>query len=186
MLVCKHCDLDLSKFYRHHRNLCCTSNSSLDLTSVSYLLTNLPDLQKHVIFAWNSRAFSVLSPDFPARIAKSQNFTYAISLFLRFNKYLFIFDSIVVSIPACHAGDRGSIPRRRAFIDFDFFGVRLGGVDFGQVLYQKKMLFLYPSCWPANIIYSLSLEFNWVISILFCSWQCCTTGLVFFCFSTEV
>ena len=24
-------------------------------------------------------------------------------------------DSIVVSIPACHAGDRGSIPRRGAF-----------------------------------------------------------------------
>ena len=24
-----------------------------------------------------------------------------------------IFDSIVVSIPACHAGDRGSIPRQR-------------------------------------------------------------------------
>ena len=29
-------------------------------------------------------------------------------------KYL-ILDSIVVSIPACHAGDRGSIPRRGDF-----------------------------------------------------------------------
>ncbi|KAI8991165.1 hypothetical protein BDF20DRAFT_27541 [Mycotypha africana] len=26
------------------------------------------------------------------------------------------FGSIVVSIPACHAGDRGSIPRRRVFL----------------------------------------------------------------------
>ena len=26
-----------------------------------------------------------------------------------------LLDSIVVSIPACHAGDRGSIPRRGAF-----------------------------------------------------------------------
>ena len=30
-----------------------------------------------------------------------------------------IFDSIVVSIPACHAGDRGSIPRQRD--NFFFF-----------------------------------------------------------------
>ena len=29
-------------------------------------------------------------------------------------------DSIVVSIPACHAGDRGSIPRRGAFFYFYF------------------------------------------------------------------
>ena len=27
-------------------------------------------------------------------------------------------DSIVVSIPACHAGDRGSIPRRGAIFNF--------------------------------------------------------------------
>ena len=29
--------------------------------------------------------------------------------------YLYIRDSIVVSIPACHAGDRGSIPRLGVF-----------------------------------------------------------------------
>ena len=29
-----------------------------------------------------------------------------------------ILDSIVVSIPACHAGDRGSIPRRGDFLEF--------------------------------------------------------------------
>ena len=29
-----------------------------------------------------------------------------------------ILDSIVVSIPACHAGDRGSIPRRGDFLFF--------------------------------------------------------------------
>ena len=30
-------------------------------------------------------------------------------------------DSIVVSIPACHAGDRGSIPRRGAFFYFRYY-----------------------------------------------------------------
>ena len=30
-------------------------------------------------------------------------------------KFECLHDSIVVSIPACHAGDRGSIPRRGAF-----------------------------------------------------------------------
>ncbi len=41
-------------------------------------------------------------------------------------------DSIVASIPACHAGDRGSIPRRGAF-----FGVRtnLFAVDVVEHLY---------------------------------------------------
>ena len=29
--------------------------------------------------------------------------------------FMAILDSIVVSIPACHAGDRGSIPRRGDF-----------------------------------------------------------------------
>ena len=29
---------------------------------------------------------------------------------------LFILGSIVVSIPACHAGDRGSIPRRGGYV----------------------------------------------------------------------
>ena len=32
-----------------------------------------------------------------------------------------LLDSIVVSIPACHAGDRGSIPRRGVKINFYFF-----------------------------------------------------------------
>ena len=30
-------------------------------------------------------------------------------------------DSIVVSIPACHAGDRGSIPRRGALFYFSYY-----------------------------------------------------------------
>ena len=30
-------------------------------------------------------------------------------------------DSIVVSIPACHAGDRGSIPRRGVFFQVHFW-----------------------------------------------------------------
>lgn len=32
-----------------------------------------------------------------------------------------VLGSIVVSIPACHAGDRGSIPRRGGFVFFLFF-----------------------------------------------------------------
>ena len=34
-----------------------------------------------------------------------------------------VLDSIVVSIPACHAGDRGSIPRRGGHLDlvYDIF-----------------------------------------------------------------
>ena len=32
-----------------------------------------------------------------------------------------ILDSIVVSIPACHAGDPGSIPGRGAFFPLHFF-----------------------------------------------------------------
>ena len=31
--------------------------------------------------------------------------------------WLSLHDSIVVSIPACHAGDRGSIPRRGVVFD---------------------------------------------------------------------
>ena len=31
-----------------------------------------------------------------------------------------VLGSIVVSIPACHAGDRGSIPRRGEFFFFSF------------------------------------------------------------------
>ena len=34
-----------------------------------------------------------------------------------------LLDSIVVSIPACHAGDRGSIPRRGAFASLNMSGV---------------------------------------------------------------
>ena len=44
-------------------------------------------------------------------------FRYIYSILLSLNKspsfeIVIILDSIVVSIPACHAGDRGSIPRR--------------------------------------------------------------------------
>ena len=38
------------------------------------------------------------------------------NIYLIFLHHIFaIFVSIVVSIPACHAGDRGSIPRQREF-----------------------------------------------------------------------
>ncbi len=40
-------------------------------------------------------------------------------LFAKAKQYQ-ILDSIVVSIPACHAGDRGSIPRRGGYYLFDF------------------------------------------------------------------
>ena len=37
-------------------------------------------------------------------------------------------DSIVVSIPACHAGDRGSIPRRGAFFVVAIFDILSGKI----------------------------------------------------------
>ena len=48
-------------------------------------------------------------------------------LLLKHQDYI-ILDSIVVSIPACHAGDRGSIPRRGDFcffISFLYIGTRI-------------------------------------------------------------
>ena len=35
-----------------------------------------------------------------------------VGVILSTHAFLFLRDSIVASIPACHAGDRGSIPRR--------------------------------------------------------------------------
>ena len=37
---------------------------------------------------------------------------YNVYIDIRLCENLFILDSIVVSVPACHAGDWGSIPRR--------------------------------------------------------------------------
>ncbi len=46
----------------------------------------------------------------------NKNFYVSKYLYLYFtNKWYLFLDSIVVSIPACHAGDRGSIPRRGDF-----------------------------------------------------------------------
>ena len=39
-------------------------------------------------------------------------FLYEEKMYLPSSTFYRILDSIVVSIPACHAGDRGSIPRR--------------------------------------------------------------------------
>ncbi len=39
-----------------------------------------------------------------------------------------VLDSIVVSIPACHAGDRGSIPRRGEIFRFKIKIFRIGTV----------------------------------------------------------
>ena len=38
-------------------------------------------------------------------------------------KFECLHDSIVVSIPACHAGDRGSIPRRGASFILEFYAL---------------------------------------------------------------
>ena len=53
-----------------------------------------------------------------------------LNLFIVYNKinsqtfHLFL-GSIVVSIPACHAGDRGSIPRRGGHFFSSFFSVQM-------------------------------------------------------------
>lgn len=52
------------------------------------------------------------------------------------NLYSKVLDSIVVSIPACHAGDRGSIPRRG-----DFFS------PFHYVLFIRS-LFIFLTLFP--------------------------------------
>ena len=44
-----------------------------------------------------------------------------------------ILDSIVVSIPACHAGDRGSIPRRGGFFLVNRIQHRKDGYSHGYV-----------------------------------------------------
>ncbi|KAG7300178.1 hypothetical protein JYU34_015727 [Plutella xylostella] len=41
-------------------------------------------------------------------------------LYVNFTSVTTVFGSIVVSIPACHAGDRGSIPRRRDLFVFTY------------------------------------------------------------------
>ena len=44
-----------------------------------------------------------------------------------------VLGSIVVSIPACHAGDRGSIPRRGEFFFFSFRNfIRCFGVSYQE------------------------------------------------------
>ena len=50
--------------------------------------------------------------------------TLYVCLSLNFNTtFVVIFDSVVVSVSARHAGDRGSIPRRGGFILMAIFGV---------------------------------------------------------------
>ena len=56
-----------------------------------------------------------------------------------------LLDSIVVSIPACHAGDRGSIPRRGAFCD-------LGWPRFTRCLQQRFRGRFASSLWEANFM----------------------------------
>ena len=51
-------------------------------------------------------------------------FLVKITLFCQIPWNLMVLDSIVVSIPACHAGDRGSIPRRGGHI-FKFLQWRI-------------------------------------------------------------
>eukprot|EP00804_Cyclotella_cryptica_P022544 CCRYP_009453-RA/>CCRYP_009453-RA protein AED:0.29 eAED:-0.60 QI:0/-1/0/1/-1/0/1/0/76 len=50
-------------------------------------------------------------------------------------------DSIVASIPACHAGDRGSIPRRG--VTFGILGFFLSVTEISGFLPGKDMLLQY-------------------------------------------
>ena len=40
---------------------------------------------------------------------------------VKFEIFKLLLDSVVVSIPACHAGDRGSIPRQRDLFYYTYF-----------------------------------------------------------------
>jgi hypothetical protein len=57
---------------------------------------------------------------------------------LKLNKYKFR-DSIVVSIPACHAGDRGSIPRLGVFFFLNKFTKILSKINVYLYNLAKKL-----------------------------------------------
>ena len=93
-----------------------------------------------------------------------------------------MFGSIVVSIPACHAGDRGSIPRRRVFwfcFDFDletlarfsycivFSSRKKNGIF--TIVFQIKAYARGKIC-SSNVIYFLNLEKK-SYSNLFTEWK---------------
>ena len=59
-------------------------------------------------------------------------------------------DSIVVSIPACHAGDRGSIPRRGAF--FLFFVIIFIRQKISSGMKKVVIWHFYPSDFGNRII----------------------------------
>ncbi len=59
---------------------------------------------------------------------------------------LSILDSIVVSIPACHAGGRGSIPRRGEFfliLSFRTFRLELTNIKRTMVIIIKRYLAIF-------------------------------------------
>ena len=62
-----------------------------------------------------------------------------------------ILGSIVVSIPACHAGDRGSIPRRGEWLFSFFFSLYLVEETFKSCKIVLKLL-LYPLDFFRNLI----------------------------------
>ena len=56
-------------------------------------------------------------------------------------------DSIVVSIPACHAGDRGSIPRRGAFLSLVNPKVMPSAVSIEyKYLLNRSLIKYFPIC----------------------------------------
>ena len=62
---------------------------------------------------------AVCSPDFTCIVSILITILYLATegFIKKEDAWLRLHDSIVVSIPACHAGDRGSIPRRGAFLN---------------------------------------------------------------------
>ena len=71
-----------------------------------------------------------------------------------------ILGSIVVSIPACHAGDRGSIPRRGGcFVYYRFFGLIYKffdqSFDFKQHSTIRHLVFLLMALESRGIVFML-------------------------------
>ncbi len=60
------------------------------------------------------KQFCFLEKDKQCRIEtwNKSNFSLLLTIICTSHTFSLILDSMVVSIPACHAGDRGSIPRR--------------------------------------------------------------------------
>ena len=105
------------------RTFQCPASSRIDLTRhwLIYLLRPLTYWPPGGRLSTNSATpnfFPKFEFQYPNWIKLVLNFIFLFVFNLHIYLILYVLDSIVVSIPACHAGGRGSIPRRGEFFFF--------------------------------------------------------------------